>query len=85
MRVLGAQVLWHWSQRVVGLKARNPNLKVMLAIGGWSFGTAKFKEVAETRFVFRLSFSVTRLDDFSTLGRLLGIFRVTGTLTILGD
>jgi hypothetical protein len=23
---------------------------VLLAIGGWSFGTAKFKEVAETRF-----------------------------------
>lgn len=37
-------------QRVVGLKARNPKLKVMLAIGGWSFGTSKFKEVAETRF-----------------------------------
>ena len=37
-------------QRVVGLKAQNPKLKVMLAIGGWSFGTAKFKEVAETRF-----------------------------------
>jgi chitinase len=36
-------------QRVVGLKARNPKLKVMLAIGGWSSGTAKFKEVAETR------------------------------------
>ncbi len=36
-------------QRVVGLKARNPKLKVLLAIGGWSFGTAKFKEVAETR------------------------------------
>jgi chitinase len=37
-------------QRVVGLKAQNPKLKVMLAIGGWSFGTSKFKEVAETRF-----------------------------------
>lgn len=37
-------------QRVVGLKAKNPKLKVMLAIGGWSFGTAKFKQVAETRF-----------------------------------
>ena len=37
-------------QRVVGLKATNPSLKVMLAIGGWSFGTSKFKEVAETRF-----------------------------------
>ncbi len=37
-------------QRVVGLKSRNPKLKVMLAIGGWSFGTAKFKEIAETRY-----------------------------------
>jgi len=37
-------------QRVVGLKAKNPKLKVILAIGGWSFGTSKFKEVAETRF-----------------------------------
>lgn len=36
--------------RVVGLKSKNPNLKVLLAIGGWSFGTAKFKEVAKTRF-----------------------------------
>ena len=37
-------------QRVVGLKAKNPKLKVLLAIGGWSFGTAKFKKMAETRF-----------------------------------
>jgi len=37
-------------QRVIGLKAKNPKLKVILAIGGWSFGTSKFKEVAETRF-----------------------------------
>ena len=37
-------------QRVTALKSRNPKLKVLLAIGGWSFGTAKFKEVAETRF-----------------------------------
>jgi chitinase len=37
-------------QRIVALKVRNPKLKVLLAIGGWSFGTAKFKEVAETRF-----------------------------------
>lgn len=37
-------------KRIVSLKERNPKLKVLLAIGGWSFGTAKFKEVAETRF-----------------------------------
>jgi chitinase len=37
-------------QRVVGLKARNPKLKVLLAIGGWSFGTTKFSQMSETRF-----------------------------------
>lgn len=37
-------------QRVVGLKARNPKLKVLLAIGGWSFGTSKFKQMSDTRF-----------------------------------
>jgi len=36
--------------RVVNLKNKNPKLKVLLAIGGWSFGTAKFKEVAKTRY-----------------------------------
>jgi chitinase len=36
--------------RVIGLKSVNPKLKVLLAIGGWSFGTAKFKEVSATRF-----------------------------------
>ena len=36
--------------RVTGLKGKNPDLKVLLAIGGWSFGTAKFKEVAKSRF-----------------------------------
>ncbi|XP_023333989.1 probable chitinase 10 [Eurytemora carolleeae] len=36
--------------RVINLKTKNPDLKVLLAIGGWSFGTAKFKEVAKTRF-----------------------------------
>ena len=36
--------------RVVNLKSKNPQLKVLLAIGGWSFGTKKFKEVAKSRF-----------------------------------
>ena len=36
--------------RVINLKLENPDLKVLLAVGGWSFGTTKFKEVAKTRF-----------------------------------
>lgn len=36
--------------KVVGLKKTNPSLKVLLAIGGWSFGTQKFKDMAATRY-----------------------------------
>lgn len=57
--------------RVINLKAKNPDLKVLLAIGGWSFGTAKFKEVAKTRFsrqVFVFSaVSFLREHDFDGL------------------
>lgn len=37
-------------QRVLAHKATNPKLKVLLAIGGWSFGTSKFKSMSDTRF-----------------------------------
>lgn len=36
--------------RINGLKKTNPELKTLLAIGGWSFGTQKFKEMAATRY-----------------------------------
>ncbi|XP_017755457.1 PREDICTED: probable chitinase 3 [Eufriesea mexicana] len=37
-------------ERIVNLKKANPSLKILLAIGGWSFGTQKFKDVSSTRY-----------------------------------
>lgn len=42
-------------QKFNGLKSKNPNLKTLLAIGGWNFGTQKFTEMvssATTRQTF---------------------------------
>lgn len=36
--------------RIMTLKKANPKLKILLAIGGWSFGTQKFKEMSATRY-----------------------------------
>lgn len=37
-------------ERMMALKGANPELKVLLALGGWTFGTAKFKEMSATRY-----------------------------------
>lgn len=37
-------------ERVTSLKQANPNLKVLIAVGGWSFGTERFKTMAANRY-----------------------------------
>ncbi|CAH0564615.1 unnamed protein product [Brassicogethes aeneus] len=37
-------------ERIQKLKKGNPKLKTLLAIGGWSFGTQKFKDMSATRY-----------------------------------
>ncbi|EDW31122.1 GL20757 [Drosophila persimilis] len=36
--------------RMMGLRKANPKLKILLALGGWSFGTQKFKDMSATRY-----------------------------------
>lgn len=37
-------------ERLTELKNKNPRLKVLLAVGGWSFGTEKFKDMAKNQY-----------------------------------
>ncbi|CAH1985065.1 unnamed protein product [Acanthoscelides obtectus] len=37
-------------ERILKLKKANPSLKTLIAIGGWSFGTQKFKDMVATRY-----------------------------------
>ncbi|XP_022669699.1 probable chitinase 10 isoform X2 [Varroa jacobsoni] len=41
-------------ERIVDLKKINPKLKVLLAVGGWSFGTQMFKDMASNSYNRRL-------------------------------
>lgn len=41
-------------QRVIQLKQLNPKLKVLLAVGGWSFGTERFKTMSANQYNRRL-------------------------------
>ncbi|XP_056671730.1 chitotriosidase-1 isoform X2 [Monodelphis domestica] len=54
-----------------GLKSRNPKLKILLAIGGWNFGTKKFTDMVarpDTRQIFiQSAISFLRQHDFDGL------------------
>ncbi|XP_075230689.1 chitinase 7 [Lycorma delicatula] len=49
-------------KRVIALREKNPNLKILLAIGGWAFGSTPFKEL--TNNVFRMNQFVYEAIEF---------------------
>ena len=63
---------------VMDLKRKNPNLKVILSVGGWNFGSGRFSDMA-TNPISRANFistSVTFLRQygFDGLGILYHLF-----------
>lgn len=48
--------------RIQNLKTKNPELKIILAIGGWAFGAAPFKEL--TSNIFRMNQFVYDSTEF---------------------
>ncbi|XP_022198692.2 chitotriosidase-1 isoform X2 [Nilaparvata lugens] len=49
-------------KKVVALREKNPNLQILLAIGGWAFGSTPFKEL--TNNVFRMNQFVYEAIEF---------------------
>ncbi|KAB7499949.1 putative chitinase 3, partial [Armadillidium nasatum] len=37
-------------EQITNLKKKNPKLKVLIALGGWTFGTKRFRNMAESRY-----------------------------------
>lgn len=48
--------------RIQELRKKNPDLKILLAIGGWAFGSAPFKDL--TSNIFRMNQFVYDSTDF---------------------
>uniref|UniRef100_A0A665TBE2 chitinase n=1 Tax=Echeneis naucrates TaxID=173247 RepID=A0A665TBE2_ECHNA len=65
-------------QKLNGLKARNPNLKTILAVGGFVFGTQRFSTMASTA-ANRMKFIQSSIDLFTLLCKeLLSAYQTEG-------